>query len=227
MRYILLLFIIIGISCSIENHKIVWKRLKIEGLTNEGAAGLLGNLRDESGVESVVYQNIFKSKIGLTDQEYVDKVNDGSYKDFVTDNVGFGLAQWRTSARKQALLDTCKGDIGNFKCQLEFLLNELNTKYTDVLAELKSSTDIFACALKVLFEYEDPNDLSEKNQKLRYKLAQDSFDKYAGIEVNKNYTVEKGDTLLSIAEKFGTTVEILCNLNNLTYPGQILKVPLM
>lgn len=98
----------------------------------------------------------------------------------------------------------------------------MNTKYTDVLAELKSSKDIFACALKVLFEYEDPNDLSET-----CKLAQDSFDKYAGIEVNKNYTVEKGDTLLSITEKFGTTVEILCNLNNLTYPGQILKVPLM
>ena len=44
------------------------------------------------------------------------------------------------------------------------------------------------------------------------------------------YTVKKGDTLSGIAAKFGTTYQAIATLNgisnpNLTYPGQVLKVP--
>ena len=44
------------------------------------------------------------------------------------------------------------------------------------------------------------------------------------------YVIEKGDTVEGIAERFGTTVKILCELNNiynphLIYPGNKLLVP--
>ena len=75
------------------NDKIIWDFLKDNGLTDAGAAGLMDNLYAESKLESVIYENKYKNSIGLTDQEYVDKVNDGTYTNFVKDKVGFGLAQ--------------------------------------------------------------------------------------------------------------------------------------
>ena len=74
------------------NEKIIWDFLKDNGLTDAGAAGLMGNLYAESTLKSVIYENSYKKSIGLTDQEYVDKVNDGTYTNFVNDKVGFGLA---------------------------------------------------------------------------------------------------------------------------------------
>ena len=46
---------------------------------------------------------------------------------------------------------------------------------------------------------------------------------------NKTYTVQQGDTLSGIAQKFGTTVSYLASINgisnpNLIYPGQLLKI---
>ncbi len=52
---------------------------------------------------------------------------------------------------------------------------------------------------------------------------------YGESSVSSTYTVERGDTLWSIAKKFNTTVNDIKSLNNLTnnflYIGQILKVP--
>jgi len=64
MKYVLFLILIFGAFCATENEKIVWNFLKREGLTNEGAAGLMGNLQVESNVRSVVYENIYKDKFG-------------------------------------------------------------------------------------------------------------------------------------------------------------------
>ncbi|KAK2957591.1 putative LysM domain containing protein [Blattamonas nauphoetae] len=45
-----------------------------------------------------------------------------------------------------------------------------------------------------------------------------------------NYTIAKGDTLTSIAKKFGTTVAAIVRLNNIADPnkisvGQVIKIP--
>ena len=65
-------------------------------------------------------------------------------------------------------------------------------------------------------------DVIYPGQRLRIFVPEESTPKW--------YVVRPGDTLTKIAEKFGTTVQRLMWLNdisdpNLIYPGQVLKVP--
>lgn len=241
MKYILFIALIIGISSYTAKEKTVWDFLVgSAGMTKAGAAGMMGNLYAESGIESVIYEHAYKSKIGLTDQQYVDWVNDGRYSEynFVHDAVGFGLAQWTYSIRKQALYDKCRGRIGDLGCQLEYLKQELINYFGGVNSLLKSSNSVYDCALKVLFNFESPADQGSSVQNYRYGLAQNYYNTFASGSTpspdptpsGKKYTVQYGDTLSAIALRFGTTVEILCRLNNISnpniiYAGQVLILP--
>ena len=237
MKYILFLALIIGISTFSANEKKVWNYLVSKGLTKAGAAGMMGNLKAESGIRSVVYQDSYKKKMGWTDQQYVDKVNSGAYSqhNFVHDSIGFGLAQWTYYTRKQALYNMCHGQIGSMDCQLNYLITELPADFSGVYNVLVSSNSVEECALKVLFDFETPVDQSYSVQQYRIGLAQNYYNIFSGdtpgpTPSDKTYIVQPGDTLYSIAQKFGTTVEILCKLNNITNPdliqvGQVLILP--
>ena len=237
MKYILLIALILGISAYTENEKLCWDFLTRKGMTKAGAAGMMGNLQAESNIRSVVYEDAFKPVIGLTDQEYVDRVNSGAYTEytFVHDQVGFGLAQWTYYTRKQALYNMCHGQIGSMDCQLNYLITELPADFSGVYNVLVSSNSVEECALKVLFDFETPVDQSYSVQQYRIGLAQNYYNIFSGdtpgpTPSDKTYIVQPGDTLYSIAQKFGTTVEILCKLNNITNPdliqvGQVLILP--
>ena len=237
MKYILLITIILGISSYTENEKIVWDFLMSSGLTKAGAAGLMGNLKAESDIRSVVYQDSYKSIIGLTDQEYVDYVNDGRYSEwnFIHDSVGFGLAQWTYYSRKEALLNSCRGKIGDMYCQVDYLVREISESYYGVNQVIRSSNNVRECALKVLFEFESPEDQSESVQNYRAGLAEEYYHifgkEYSIVEpFGKVYRVKIGDNLYSIAERFGTTVDELAKLNSIDdvneiIVGEVIKLP--
>ena len=233
--FLLIILLIIEIECASENEKKVWKFLKKKGLTNAGIGGLMGNLEAESNMRSVVYENIYKPKFG-SDQDYVDSVNNGTYKNFVNDGVGFGLAQWTFSTRKEGLLELCYGDIGNLNCQLEYLMIELENDFQEILAMLKTSTDLYACTIKVMTDFERSGDYSEKLKKFRYQLAKNIYNDFIDKPIdddekdNKTYKIQPGDTLSKIAAQFGTTVEELCKLNDIEdpdviYTGEVLILP--
>ena len=147
MKYMFLFFLFIGVIFDTVNEKKVWDFLKLKGLTNAGAAGFMGNLFCESGIESARYEDDYHDTIGLTNEEYVAKVNSGEYTNFVNDRAGFGLAQWTYPSRKQALLNKCIGNIGDMDCQLEFLYDELKHDFPEVLNLLTSSNDIYSCTV--------------------------------------------------------------------------------
>ncbi len=134
----ILFFLFIEMISDKVNDTKVWNFFKSKGLTDAGVAGLMGNLYCESGIESVIYEEKYHKTIGLTNEEYVAKVNSGEYTNFVNDNAGFGLAQWTYYSRKQALLNKCLGNIGNMDCQLEYLYDELKQDFSTVLNLLKS-----------------------------------------------------------------------------------------
>ena len=99
----------------------IWRFLKGKLLSDCGAAGLMGNLYAESGLNPVNLQNTHERKLGLSDKEYTQQVDFGLYADFVHDGAGYGLAQWTFWSRKQNLLAFAKSrekSIGDLETQL-------------------------------------------------------------------------------------------------------------
>ena len=82
------------------NERLIWDKLLAAGLTPAGAAGLMGNLKAESGLNPKNLQNSFEKKLGMSDADYTAAVDCGAYGSFVTDGAGYGLAQWTYSSRK-------------------------------------------------------------------------------------------------------------------------------
>ena len=160
----------------------IWSYLKGQGLTDAGAAGLMGNLYAESGLRPNNLQNSYEGKLGMADAEYTELVDKGSYANFGNDRAGYGLAQWTYWSRKAALLAYAKAagkSIGDLEMQLGFLMKELSTSYKSVLSVLKTATSVRAASDAVLLQFERPADQSETAKARRASYGQKYFDKYA------------------------------------------------
>lgn len=160
---------------------IIWAFLTGKGLNAYAAAGLMGNLYAESGLNANNLQNSYSKKFNMSDAEYTAAVDNGSYTNFVHDKAGYGLAQWTYYSRKQALFDYAKAaaaSIGDLNMQLAFLWQELQG-YKSVMKVLKAATSVRAASDAVLTGYEKPADQSEAVQKKRAEYGQKYYDKYA------------------------------------------------
>lgn len=163
-------------------ESVIWDFLTGKGLNAYAAAGLMGNLFAESGLNSCNLQNSYNTKLGMTDTEYTAAVDNGSYTNFVRDSAGYGLAQWTYYSRKQALLDFARSagvSIGSLDMQLTFLWQELQG-YKPVISTLKAAASVRDASDAVLTGYEKPEDQSEdvKQRRAAYGLAY--YKKYAG-----------------------------------------------
>lgn len=164
----------------------VWKYF-IDKIGNAfGVAGLLGNLYAESGINPINLENTGNKRLCLTDQEYTDKVDNGSYtkEQFKSDKFGYGLAQWTYNTRKANLYTYCKnhnnGSIGNIKSQSEFLWKELQ-KYTGVLKVLKSAKSIREASDVVLTKFERPTNQGESVKKKRAEYGKKIYDRQTKV----------------------------------------------
>lgn len=165
-----------------ETEKAIWNFLKEKGLNDFAAAGIMGNLFAESGLNSCNLQNSYNTKLGMTDAQYTAAVDNGSYSGFVNDKAGYGLAQWTFWSRKQALYDYVKkagASIGDLNTQLAFMWEEMQG-YKTMVQQLKAATSVLAASNAMLLEYEKPADQSETVQKKRAAYGQTYYDRYAG-----------------------------------------------
>jgi peptidoglycan hydrolase-like protein with peptidoglycan-binding domain len=152
-------------------------------LGNEyGAAGLMGNLKAESGLISTNLQNSYQNALGFSDLTYTKAVDDGTYTNFEKDKAGYGLAQWTYWSRKRDLLNyakkTCRS-IGDETMQLEFLVQELQKSFKDVWNTLRTSKSVKEASDIVLTQFERPANMNEANKKRRANIGQQIYDTYA------------------------------------------------
>ena len=90
------------------NESRIWGFL-VEHIGNPfGAAGMMGNLYAESGLNPRNLQNTFEKRFGFSDDEYTEAVDSGRYNSFVFDGAGYGIAQWTYWSRKTRLLSMAR-----------------------------------------------------------------------------------------------------------------------
>ena len=161
-------------------EKQIFTFLKDSGMTNAGVAGLMGNLYAESALRSINLQNSGERKLGMTDAEYTQAVDNGTYDNFVRDSQGYGLAQWTYWSRKQALLKFAQSkgvSIGDCKMQCEYLIKEIKG-YKAVWKILTTTNDVREASNAVMLQYERPANQSESAQVKRYKYSMEFYYKY-------------------------------------------------
>lgn len=163
------------------NEKIIWDYFKAKGLNDFGVAGLMGNLRAESGLSPTNLQNSYEKKLKMTDMEYTVAVDNGSYKNFVYDKAGYGLAQWTFWSLKERMLEYAKSvgkSVGDLGMQLDFLYLEL-TRNKHILSVLENATSVRQASDVMLLQYERPADQSVSVQEKRAAFGQEYFDQFA------------------------------------------------
>ena len=164
------------------NEELIWQYLKAQGLSDAGAAGLMGNLFAESGLKPTNLQNTYEKKLGFTDDSYTKAVDNGTYGNFVRDSAGYGLAQWTFWSRKENLLNFAKQknkSIGDLYMQMDFLMLELSSGYKGLLSTLRTTTSVKEASNSVLLQFERPADQSVSVQNKRASYGQTYYDKYA------------------------------------------------
>ena len=163
-----------GSDANKANMMKIWKALKSAGWTEESIAGLLGNIKKESGVESVRMQGDLAKDRSKSNKYTANCEN--NKQSFVRDSVGYGLCQWTYPTRKAALYDFAherKKSIGDFDTQVEFIKHEVSSNYPGVLKQVKSCKDVVKATEIILKKYEQPakmNDPAELRERAGYAI---------------------------------------------------------
>lgn len=168
-----------------SNASQIWWYLKQSGMSDAGAAGILGNFEAESGIEPTNLQNSYESSLGYTDESYTKAVDDGSYGDenFATDAAGYGLAQFTYNTFKRDLLTKARSNnksIGSLSNQTEYLVGYLKDSVPSVWESLANSATPEDAAAVFMTKYEKPADQSYSAQAKRGEKARAWYDKLKG-----------------------------------------------
>lgn len=204
-----------------DNDKIIWNFLKTRGFNDYAIAGVMGNMKAESGLRSNNLQGSYEKAFNLTDEEYTDKVDKNVYTNFVHDSAGYGLCQWTYWSRKASLYNWCKTNkcsIGDIYMQLSFFFIELVGTYASVYKKLQTVTSVREASDLILLKFEKPKDQSEKVQIKRAEYGQKYFDKFSKLKDTEITTPSIDDIAKDvISGKYGNGAERKQNLANAGY----------
>jgi hypothetical protein len=143
-----------------------------KGLSLAQAAGIAGNIKQESGFDPAIIQGGRKAP--------------DNYKP--VNGVGFGLVQWTFTGRQQPLVDLAKGppkrSITDITLQLDNIWRELSGPYKHTLEALKGTNDPVQAAIIVHGPpypgYEASADSASFVRRVRGGNAQTYYDQFKG-----------------------------------------------
>lgn len=165
-----------------KKEEIIWNFFKSKGLNDYACAGIVGNAYAESGCESNNLENMYQQRFGMSDNEYMSAVDNGTYTNFVHDCAGWGIFQFTYFTLKKGLLDYARQtnrSIGDINMQLEYSWILFEKSYSGMLKKLRSATSVLQASNAILLDFERPADQSVTAQQKRASLGQKFYDKYA------------------------------------------------
>ena len=163
-----------------ENAKRIWQILRAAGMSEAGAAAMLGNMQAESALRA---NNAQDGMTRLSDEEYTQLVNTGAYSNFSRDSVGYGLCQWTFYTRKAALLRYARSQgtsVGDLDIQVNFCIKELKEDSPALWRFLCTAEDIDAAAGRICREYEKP---AVDNSGARAEYARKWYEVFKGERI--------------------------------------------
>lgn len=122
-----------------DNEKTTWATLRKDGFTEAGAAGVMGNIWQESKFNPRLVQTFDGEEFGR-EANSVEESGEGR---------GYGLVQWTYPTRKEKLAAFARaagkpsGDLG---VQLQFMLHEAQTDHKPTYDQTKVETDPYNAA---------------------------------------------------------------------------------
>lgn len=164
----------------------IWNMLKSYGLTDIAAAAILGNSYAESGVNPGNLQNSYEKKLGYTDSSYTKAVDNGTYKNFIHDEAGYGLFQFTYWSLKKQLYNEAKSrkvSISDTKLQVDVMISQIKSE--GIFKKLNNASSVKEASNIFLFKYENPKNKSVSVQNKRASYSQTFYNKYKNTKGTK------------------------------------------
>lgn len=193
-------------------EKELWEALRAQGFNEYATAGIMGNMRAESGLHPDRVQGDIP--YSAWSQEYTAMVDSGkvSRDDFIYRGAGgggYGIFQWTFWSRKKDFYDFCKKagtSIGDGKMQVGYFTYEVSKNYrANVYEPLLTVKSVWEAAILVMLKYVRPGDQSEENQQRRAGYSLEFYEKYAeekgGTEMAENYPLLKSGSKGTFVKK--------------------------
>lgn len=156
-----------------KNFILCWTFLKVGmSLTDAQAAGVMGNIKQESDFSS---SNANNKKMGN------DSIYDTDYVYNTDDDVAYGLIQWCDESRKEILLRASGSmgkDVSDINVQLATLNYEAGNTYNTAWINLRNTTSYVAATQVFKEQFEECDDSTLNN---RINFAKIIYDNMEGI----------------------------------------------
>ena len=183
--------------------KAIWDYLYAQLGNAYGVAGIMGNMYMESGLKPNNLDNNANRTFGMSDEEYTNAVDNGTYTAFATDKSYYGLNQWGGSRKKklQNYAKSIDASVGSLTAQLGFVMQELNTSYFSGLKNsIINATSIREASDKWLAIYGGVPNKDEASKAARAARGQVYFDAYAPDSVKNPSEETSADTSSDTSE---------------------------
>jgi hypothetical protein len=218
-----------------DESKIWWYLTQKDkfGLTEAGAAGIMGNMEAESGMKANNLEGIYESSLGYNDETYTKAVDDGTYKNFTSDRAGYGLIQftdkgrWKEPYYNYVKKGKKKRSIGSLSAQLEFLNKDIKKNDKSLYKVLSTTDSTKDATVKWLTDVERCKGYNTSSvQNYRTSLSNKWYKKFTGKEGTpidtEDVSSDSSSSSKSEEKKESSWIEKVTNVLNKSKAGRVL-----